>query len=184
MDIFLSHYHLKKKISIYLQSKNLLFVCSHGNLDIIFRDRGVRRKREMSQLKQMWENLTRFLNNTSCIWTIQMIIDVQVEKNPQSSCSTENYIKDRKAKMHADATSQRRKSSFQLEVQGEDTMPEPWNLELCHCQFSVWEGNMILCCCSYLLQTLSGIWYWSPAWWVAALNFPTDQCRCGCCMKE
>lgn len=39
--------------------------------------------------------------------------------------------------MHADATSQRRKSSFQLEVQGEDTMPEPWNLELCHCQFSV-----------------------------------------------
>lgn len=55
-------------------------------------------------------------------------------------------------------------------------MPKHWNLELCHCWFSVQEGSMILCYCSYLLQTLSGIWYWSCAWWVAALNFPTDQC--------
>lgn len=114
----------------------------------------------------MWENLNMF-DNIAFIWTTQIIINAQAEKSPinlkNSKLHYGSVSKERTAKIHVDVTSQRRKPScFQIAVQGEDTMPEPWNLELCHCWFSVREGNMILCYCSYLLQTLSGIWYWKP----------------------
>lgn len=189
MCIFFYHTAIWRKIfPTYLEQKIALFVQSHGKLNIIIGGREVRREREISQLKEMWENLNMF-DNIAFIWKTQIIINDQAEKSPinlkNSKLHYGSVSKERTAKMHVDVTSQRGKPScFQIAVQGEDTMPEPWNLELCHCWFSVREGNMILCYCSYLLQTLSGIWYWSHAWWVAALNFPTDQCWCCCCMKE